>query len=116
MDLLQDLYDITVEMLHVLQAIDETERDKTIEKIDQLILQRDQMIKKLQAPYTDEEIETGQKVIQLNEQIKQKMGLLYENIKDDMKQVKQKKELNRSYINPYGSIQTTDGMYVDRKQ
>ncbi|MBO1001549.1 hypothetical protein ACFSKI_16000 [Pseudogracilibacillus auburnensis] len=115
---LQQLHDVTVNMLSTLQQLEEKklDRESVIKKMDELIVSRDAIIQKIKAPYTEEEIEIGQQVVQLNEQVKLKMDHLYDDVKSDMKKVKQKKELNRSYINPYGQIKTTDGMYLDSKQ
>src|SRR5699024_7883146 len=113
---LHELYKITMQMVKVLKNTEETSRDKTIDTMNQLIEERDQVIANIKAPYSEEEMKIGQQVVKLNEQIKVNMDKLYENVKSDMKKIKQQKKLNRTYINPYGPIKTTDGMYVDNKQ
>lgn len=114
---LERLYDTTMNMLSILNKLEsnELERESVIEKVDQLIQQREEQIQAIKPPYSEEEIEIGQKIVRLNEEIKVKMDRIYDDVKGDMKRVKQKKELNRSYINPYGQIKTTDGMYLDSK-
>lgn len=113
---LHELYKITMQMVKVLKNTEETSRDKTIDTMNELIEERDQVIANIKAPYSEEEMKIGQQVVKLNEQIKVNMDKLYENVKSDMKKIKQQKKLNRTYINPYGPIKTTDGMYVDNKQ
>ncbi|MEI3607463.1 flagellar protein FliT [Pseudogracilibacillus sp. SE30717A] len=113
---LEQLYEISEAILQALENEHATNREQTIQQIDELIGKRETIIEQIKGPYTEDEEEIGQKVVQLNEQIKVKMDALYSQVKEDMKQVKQQKKLNRSYINPYGPIKTTDGMYLDRKQ
>ena|SRR5690625_5212385 len=115
---LDSLFETTIEMYSILKKLEnnELERETVIEQIEELIQKRGEQIKQITAPYSDEEMKMGQKIVQYDEQIKVKMDRLYEEVKDDMKKVKQKKFLNRSYINPYGKIKTTDGMYLDSKQ
>src|SRR5690625_2768487 len=101
-----DLLRITTEMLEVLNKLDkeEADRDTTIEKMTTLIEAREKIIEEVKPPYSEQEMEKGQKVVKLNEEIAEKMERLYEVVKKDMSQVKQKKAHNRSYINPYGKM------------
>jgi len=113
---LEELHGITLEMARALDKEHQNGRERTIETISELIGKRERVMRNIKAPYTDEEEMIGKKIVQLNEEIKTKMDELYFAVKDDMKRVKRQKERNRSYINPYGEIKTTDGMYLDRKQ
>ncbi len=116
MNHLEELYEVTIGIVRVLENKEDNNREQTIQKIDQFISKRDAIIEKIKGPYTEEEEKIGRKVVQLNELIKVKMNELYSDVKEDMKRVKKQKELNRSYINPYGPMKTTDGLYMDRKQ
>src|SRR5690625_4418370 len=111
------VYEQTEKMLQLLESLKskETERNDTIAEIDKLIHKRERLIAELKAPYTNEEMATGRKIIVLNEQVEKEMNLLFNEIKLDMKKVNQSKGPNYSYLNPYGNIKTTDGMYVDNK-
>jgi len=111
------VYEQTEKMLQLLESLktEETERDDTIAEIDKLIHKRERLIAELKAPYTNEEMAAGRKIIVLNEQLEKEMNLLFNEIKLDMKKVKQSKGQNYSYLNPYGKMKTTDGMYVDNK-
>lgn len=111
------VYELTKSMIDLLEQykVTEKDRDQTMKEMDALIQQRDQHIAYFKEPYTDEEMAIGKKIIQMNERLEQEMGRLFAEIKSDMKKVKQNKELNYSYIKPYGNIKTTDGMYVDDK-
>jgi len=113
---LEQVYEITLQILRLLEENNNRNRNEIIERIDELIGDREHLIKKIHPPYTEKEYQLGQKIVALNEQIKTKMEYLFEDVKSDLKRLNQQKELNRSYINPYGPIKTTDGMYLDRKQ
>ncbi len=111
------VYELTKSMIDLLEQykVTEKDRDQTMKEMDALIQERDQHIGYFKEPYTDEEMAIGKKIIQMNERLELEMGRLFVEIKSDMKKVKQNKELNYSYIRPYGNIKTTDGMYVDDK-
>lgn len=111
------VYEQTKMMLDLLEqyTLKEKDRDQTMKEMDELIQKRDQLIAPLKEPYTDEEMAIGKKIIQMNEKLEQEMSHIFGEIKTDMKKAKKNKELNYSYLNPYGDIKTTDGMYVDNK-
>lgn len=117
MNRVTEIYDTTIEMLQLLEQWDtkETDREQLINKMVPLLEIREQLIMSLQVPYTKAEIMLGKKILLLNETLEAKMSRLFDAVKHDMKKVKEKKELNYSYINPYGNMRTVDGMYVDNK-
>lgn len=104
-------------LLDSLRQLDnpEIQRDQVIHQIQIQIEKRDELMKEISQPYSSEEMKIGQDIITLNEEIMKRMNLLYQHIKDDLKKVQQRKDQNYSYINPYGKIKTTDGMYWDNK-
>lgn len=111
------LYSTTLTMSELLsQKITSTNREEVMQKIDDLLELREKQMEYIKPPFTKEEQHLGEQVIQLNEQISKKMDHLFESIKTDMRLVKKRKESNRSYINPYGKIKSTDGMFMDSKQ
>lgn len=117
MNRLEKLYEVTLKLNEVVsKTVPPKDREEVIQKISQLIDERSTILEKVTPPYTDEEKQTGEKVVQVNEKIKEKMNTLFMELKADIKLVKKKKESNRSYINPYGKLKTTDGMYLDSKQ
>ena len=118
MGYVQTLFQITSEMIEELNKFEKNEQDRptTIEHMTTLIERRDEVIKQIKPPYSDDEMKLGQQVITLNEEIQKKMQDLYTSVKEDMNKVKKQKQSRRSYINPYGNLKTTDGMYVDHKK
>ena len=111
------LYDITIELKKVLdQSVNPKNREAIINAVDTLIEQRGGIMKDVAPPFTEKEKLIGQNIIALNEQIKGEMKHVFEGLKRDMRQVNKQKESNRSYINPYRNMESTDGMYLDSKQ
>ncbi|MBP1971163.1 flagellar protein FliT [Virgibacillus natechei] len=117
MNRLTSLYEITLNLKHVLdKEITAKNREEVIEKVNQLVEKRSQYIEELVPPYTEEEKQLGQQLVQLNEAIQVEMNHLFSQLKTEMKQVKKQKKSNRTYTNPYKSIQAMDGMFMDSKK
>jgi len=117
MNKVQKVYEITESIHQLLFNQDQKlEREQLIEQVNELIDQRQKEVDQLAPPYTEEETKLGQKTIQFDEAINEELSVLFKNIQADMKEVQQRKAQNKSYINPYGKLKTTDGMYLDSKQ
>lgn len=117
MSRLDVLYQLTLNLKETLeQKIDRQKRDQVILKVNELIEQRAIEMTNITPPYTEKEKEMGQEIVRLNDIIERNMNLLFDELKQEMKQLNKQKKSNRSYINPYGKITSTDGMYLDSKQ
>ena len=117
MNRVQSIYNHTITIMKLLkeQKSNSTDREEILLQLNKLFSERELLIKALKSPYTEEEKVIGRKIISLNAQLEEEMEVLFNAIKGDMKKLKQNKELNYSYIKPYGNLKTTDGMYVDNK-
>lgn len=117
MNRVQSVYDHTITILKLLKEHknNSKNREDLLKQLNELISERKTLIAALEFPYTEEEKAIGRKVIPLNDQLEKEMEILFNYIKADMKKMKQNKELNYTYIRPYGKPKTTDGMYVDNK-
>ncbi|GAB3802852.1 flagellar protein FliT [Virgibacillus kimchii] len=117
MNRVKTVYELTVELQHVLnQEITDKNRAEIIEKTNVLVEKRAAYINQLHPPYTMEEKELGKKLISLNTEVQTKMQWLHDTLKSELKNVKKQKRSNRTYINPYSSMQNTDGMFMDSKK
>lgn len=117
MNKVQKVYDITESIYQLLfNQEQQLEREQLIEQVNELIDQRQTEVEHLAPPYTEEEMKLGQKTIQFDKVINEKLTVLFKDIQDDIKEVQQRKSQTKSYINPYGKLKTTDGMYLDSKQ
>lgn len=111
------LHEVTKQLRDLLaEPIVAKNRDHIIEEINRLIEKRGKMMEDVYPPFTEKDKEIGRNIVDLNMQIEKKMELLFEEIKQDMKQVNKQKQSNRSYVNPYRNMTSTDGMYHDSKQ
>jgi flagellar protein FliT len=113
----QSCFEITKELLGILTApsSSEEDRDKTIERIDNLIDERERLLKDIQSPFSEVEEEIGQQIVKMNKVIDQKLSILREEIKRDMNGINKKKTNVKKYSNPYEGLQQ-DGVYYDKKK
>lgn len=116
MNRLEALYNVTKQLNKVLQLpVDSTNREEIIKKVNELINQRGTYLKDVTPPYTEEEKQLGSEIVTLNNQIEKQMKLIFNSLKQEMKQTKKQKSTNESYVNPYGDMNTADGMFLDNK-
>ncbi|RFU67430.1 flagellar protein FliT [Bacillus sp. V59.32b] len=116
MNRLQAYYEATDRLIVLVESLQNVDdREEGIVNIEALLDDRQILLKDLAQPYSEAEVELGRKLIlmekSLNEnllRIKQKIGL-------DLKEVKQKKENNQKYVNPYPSL-ADDGMFYDKRK
>ncbi|MFS0674210.1 flagellar protein FliT [Ornithinibacillus sp. 179-J 7C1 HS] len=117
MNRVQPIYDITLKMQQLLPSTTTSnDRESVIEEINKLLLQRGTIMEEAKEPYTKEELETGNKLLLLNKDVEQKLNLLFQGLKAEMKQVKKQKNSNLKYTNPYDKVQTNDGMFMDKRK
>lgn len=117
MNRLEKLYQITCQLKELLdQDVTAKNREEIIQQMTELIDQRGELMKSISPPYTKEESEMGRKVLELNGFIQEKMNALFNELKLEMKQVKQQRQSKQRYVNPYQDVQVMDGMFLDSKQ
>lgn len=111
------LYTLTKEMLELLDKPCESfeARDRLIESIDAMLNKRETLVQQVQPPYTEEEVQLGKQIVEMDRIIKEKMHHVLGSIEGDLRRLKQKKDSDKTYINPYKNLETVDGMYVDNK-
>lgn len=114
---LNELYKVTVALFTILnKEITNQNREETITEVNRLIDEREKVMVNITPPFSKEEQEVGKEIVTLNKEIEKKLEQIFSQLKSEMKQIQQQKKSNRSYINPYGTPQTLDGMYVDSKK
>ena len=117
MEHLDELLKLTEQLRDLLDnEITSKNREKIIEQTNYLIEMRGKHLQHIKPPFTASEQEIGKRIIHLNTFIQEQMDGLFSDLKVEMKQVKQKKQSNRSYVNPYKSVQSIDGMFMDTKK
>jgi len=91
------------------------DRESVISKATELIDERGMLMEKLIAPFSEEEMEMGKILIPLNTKIEQRMNMIFNELKLEMKELKQQRRSKQQYKNPYKDVEVMDGMYVDSK-
>jgi flagellar protein FliT len=117
MSVVNQIYTVT-STLHDL-ITDETfrhdNRDEVIEKIEQLLSKRQELLPHLEGPFSEEEKVLGRRIVELNKVIDEKLPLFKAEIQKDMNKVKKQKSSNEIYTNPYKNV-SFDGMFFDKKK
>lgn len=117
MNRLAALYDVTQQLDNILaRPIQSKNREAIIYQVNELIEQRGNHLLEITPPFTDEENRIGKEVVILNEHIQKQMHVLFNELKQEMKQVKKQKRSNQTYTNPYEKVETMDGMFMDSKK
>lgn len=117
MNRVQEVYDVTLKMNEILsETVSTHNRDTVIEQIQKLLQQRETLLLELKKPFTKEETLLGQKLVDINKEVQEKMDQHFTALKLEMKQIKKQKHSNKNYVNPYRNVAVMDGMYLDKKK
>jgi len=116
MNRLQPVLDVSKKLETLLYDEEHSgDRESLISKATALIDERGTLMDKLIAPFSEEEMEMGKLLIPLNSKIEQRMNMLFNELKLEMKELKQQKRSKQQYKNPYKDVEVMDGMFVDSK-
>lgn len=117
MSQVDQLHDITSELYELSQQPPKaTEREEFVEKLTDLLEQRDKLIEGLEGPYTNEERHKGQEVIRMNKAVNERVAIHMKQLKTEIAHMKKRKTSNQKYTNPYQSVSSYDGMFLDKKK
>ena len=114
MEVIQAFYQATNQLIELLQQ-DKLDRDVRIEKIQNLLDQREALLKSIQPPFSQAEQELGKQLVELNQQVEQLLQKQKQEIQQDIKQLHIQKESNQKYTNPYESL-SIDGVFYDKRK
>ncbi|GKV65841.1 MULTISPECIES: hypothetical protein [unclassified Sporosarcina] len=103
------------QLIGLTKQVDEEEREKVIEQIEQLLDDRDKLQAHIVQPFTAEEEEAGRELVQLEKEVQANLARFMKDIRVNIVEAQAKKENMGSYVNPYGNI-NPDGAYYDTKQ
>jgi flagellar protein FliT len=116
MGVVQELHELTEKMHQKLFQKDMgQDQANLIEDIQQFLRDREELLKEMKAPYTDEERQLGQKILQMDKDIQEAFQQILDGLKHSMKQLQNQKKNNAKYVNPYKNVSTMDGMFFDKK-
>ena len=115
MNKVQAIYDYTTELLDLLENKPEKDRDEKIRLINDYLEKREIQINELIAPFTDEEIELGVKIINLNKRVKSLLEQEKLLIQKDIKELHEKKKSTQKYSDPYQNL-LDGGVFYDKRK
>lgn len=115
MNRLDHVLQLTEDLIQLTSSSSEKERDEQMKQLESLLHEREQALKNIVPPYTNEEKEKGRKLLALEEQLKKQLEIIRSHIKKDIVQLKATKHSAQKYVNPYQQ-QTIDGMFYDKRK
>lgn len=116
---LQTLLEISASLYVQLGEIPTGElRDEYIEEINEKLDARAQVIEQLvkQGFEFNASEKSHITLFELDKGIKERLQNVMLDVKKDMKELQNAKRSEQQYANPYGHVQTMDGMYYDKKK
>ena len=105
----------TLGLLTVLDQREEAQRDSTIEHVEKLLTERDQLQPSIQPPFSKEEHEFGKELILLEKELQIKLALLSKDIRLDISGSQKKMDSSNAYTDPYSQV-FRDGTFYDKKK
>lgn len=96
----------------------EDAREEFIEEIEAMLDERDMLTKQLiEVGFVyDQTNKLHRTLFELDKGIRERLHRILVSIKKDMKDLQTTKKSDQQYMNPYGHVQTMDGMYYDKKK
>ena len=116
---LQQLLQISAKLFELLkEQPKEVSKEEYIENINILLDKRGELMQQIisigfQYNPTNK---IHQTLYELDLGIKKRLALVLQGIKTDMKELQTTKKYEQQYSNPYGHVQSMDGMYYDKKK
>lgn len=114
MSAVKQFFQLTNELIDRIESTDD-DRDGKIEQIKKILDKREQVMREIIPPYTSEEMELGNRLVQMNERVSQLLQYEKASIQKDIKGLHTKKESNNKYVNPYQNL-AADGMFYDKRK
>ncbi|OJH18147.1 hypothetical protein BLX88_14820 [Bacillus obstructivus] len=115
MNPIQECYMMTKEFVETLQYTVNHDRDTRIQKVEDFLEKREQLLDSIKPPFSDEDKLLGERLVLLGKKFEVLLINLKLEIQRDMNGLnKQKKSMNQ-YINPYANFQS-DGFFYDKRK
>lgn len=119
MDNQQYLLQLSAKLYQFLQTMPKSERrEDFIKEVERQLDERGRILDLLQKEGFQVDIQNRvhQTLIELDKGIRNRLDLVMQEIKKDMKNLQNSKKNEKQYINPYASVRVMDGMYYDKKK
>ncbi|WP_144509557.1 flagellar protein FliT [Bacillus sp. FJAT-22090] len=112
---LKDWRKATELLTRILDVREEDKRDAVIEQVEKLLTEREELQPNIQPPFTDEEQEFGQELLQLEKILQAKLKVFMKDIRLDISEQQKKKVSVNAYMDPYNQV-FRDGTFYDKKK
>lgn len=117
MNRVQALYDTTTQLdILVSQPVTSENREEVVQSLTALLEVRSGQMEELKPPFTTEENTLGKELLPMNERISKQVQQIFDQLKVDIRTIKKQKQSGKKYINPYASMQTLDGRFLDKRK
>ncbi|WFA07566.1 flagellar protein FliT [Bacillus sp. HSf4] len=107
------IYSETKNMLAEIKDAPET--DELLQTIEDFLAKREDLLKEIKLPLSTEEKHQMAQVMEWDPLIVDELKRLQQAVKQELIQVKKKRTLHNTYMNPYNNI-TIDGRYYDKRK
>ena len=116
MSALDKYYQLTMDAIEFLSDLSwENDREQIISRLDDIIGIREMLQKDIHLPFTEEEKRLGKECVKLNEELAKLMVKRRAEVAQSIKLVREQKQHNYKYANPYEAM-VTDGIYYDKRK
>ncbi|KJJ42984.1 flagellar assembly protein FliT [Bacillus subtilis] len=110
---IDQLYTETHSMLSHIQ--DTPESDELLKEIEDFVAKRSELIQEISLPLSKEEKKQVKLLLEWDQVIVKEMERLKRSIAAELQQVKRKRVMHTTYLNPYNNF-TIDGRYYDKRK
>ncbi|MFC7685706.1 hypothetical protein [Ureibacillus sp. GCM10028918] len=106
---------ITEVLLQILESNVSKNREYVIQQIDELLEKREIIKSDILPPFNSDEMIFGQKLLNLEEELADKLNDFAKNISGDLEVNQKRKTSLHAYLNPYNKV-FRDGTFYDAKK
>lgn len=113
MNVLSEILNKTEQLISILKT--DIDRDEKLRLIDQLLMEREQLLKELKPPFLNDEKVIGKKINELNNELNKLLNREKMLIQKDINSLNKKRESSAKYANPY-ELMNIDGVFYDKRK
>ena len=95
MNSIQSFYELTVQMIELLENRGEQDRDSKIEKIEMMLDKREALMVDIKPPFSSKDDQLGKSIIELNKNLERLIAAEKVLIQKDIKELNMKKLKNK---------------------
>ncbi len=92
------------------------EREARLVQVDELLRRREEWLRELRPPYSEEEQQLGREIVAWNREIEARLRQVRDEIGSDLRITEAKRQANARYVHPYEQPLSFDGMFYDKRR